>query len=402
MKVEGIPREFYLVMGVATTFFLGSAVIAPIFPLYVVAVGASKLELGLIMSTFLFATVALRVPMGMIAERVGRWSLILVALLLQPLSLALYFMASNPMWFYPLRILQALATASFGSIAMAIASDLAPVERRGDIVGRYLTSVGLATVLGPLLCGFFLEYLTYAQMFLLAAVFPLSGLAVLLLGHSQTRGASYFGGTNSLDEENKSGDAWSALKVVVSSRNVLILSVIRFIFSFSKQFFETLFAIYAVNQLLFTPSLVAILLTFRGAANALTRIPSGKLSDRFGRKKPILLAHTLLILTYLTISGTQSFHLLALAMVAFGIAWAMRAVNEWALLGDSVPPGVGAVATGYLQSTFSLGGAVGAMIAGAAAQFLSTPTIFKIAALMILPAMVAIGAAKPNQRLTKP
>lgn len=126
----------------------------------------------------------------------------------------------------------------------------------------------------------------------------------------------------------------------------------------------------------------------------LSRIPSGKLADKIGHKIPIITAFTLLTITFLTISETNNIYLLIFAMIIYGIAHGMRAVAEWSMLGDYAPSEAGNIATAYLSTIFNVGAALGAVVAGALSIVFNIQTIFKLAAIIILPGAFAVNLTK--------
>jgi len=345
--------------------------------------GASVLEVGLIVSIVSYAAIGAKVPLGILAERVGKWPVIPAALLGQSLSLLLYSLASSPIWFYPVRVFHALILAAFAPTAIAMASDLAPSGKRGDMIGRFLTSFGAATMLGPFICSFLLGYLDYVRIFQLAAVFPLLGFAIFLPSIRKGSRRSYLKRIG-ISEAGRFSPLGS-LKKIVASREVLILSYLRLTFSFTNAFFITIFPLYASQSLLLSSSLIAILFGVKGVTNMVFRLPSGKISDRIGRRTPLFLSYLLLALTYLIISESKDFYVLSLAMAIYGLAHGMRAVTEWALLGDSIPSEVSGVASAYLSTMFNVGGALGATASGALSLILPTSSIFKIASLIVFP-----------------
>jgi len=237
-------------------------------------------------------------------------------------------------------------------------------------------------MLGPFLCTFLVNYMDYAQLFQLTAIFPILGLTpFLLIRHKSPQARS---------TEKRKLSLLTSLKTIISSRNLLILTYLRLTFSFTYAFFITLFAVYAENNLLLIPSLIALLFGISGATNMLSRIPSGKLADKIGYKWPIVLAFTMLTLAYFILSETSSISLLILAMIIYGLAHGMRAVTEWTMLADYAPSETANIATAYLSTIFNVGSALGAITAGALALILNTPTIFKLASLIILTGAFAV------------
>jgi MFS family permease len=328
--------------------------------------------------------------MGILADRIGRWPVIPAVTIGQTISLLLYSIVPNPTWFYPIRIFHALILAAFAPTALAITQDLAPPNKRGTTMGTFLTSVGVAATFGPFLCTFLVNYVNYPQLFQIASIIPLIGLAPLLLIRHK--------GTRTVNREKTSPNLLGSLKAIISSRNMLVLTYLRLTFSFTYAFFITLFAIHAEENLLLTSSLIALFFGVKGTTNMLSRIPSGKLADKIGHKIPIIIAFTLLTITFLTISETSNIHLLTLAMIIYGIAHGMRAVTEWSMLGDCAPSEAGSIATAYLSTMFNVGAALGAVAAGALSIVFNIQTTFKIASIIVLSGALAVNLTKTKQQ----
>jgi len=156
-------------------------------------------------------------------------------------------------------------------------------------------------------------------------------------------------------------------------------------FSFTNAFVITLFALYASEGLLFSPSMIATLFGVKGITNMIFRFPSGKLSDRIGHRIPLIVSFSLLAVSYLAISECAEFSMLSIAMAVYGLAHGMRAVTEWSLLGESAPSGTSSIATAYLSTMFSIGEALGALVSGVVSLVIPIQTIFRVASLVILP-----------------
>ncbi|MDH5779250.1 MAG: MFS transporter [Candidatus Bathyarchaeota archaeon] len=372
------------------TLFLATQTTQPILPLYITEKGATTFELGVIISLLSFTTIAAKIPLGVLAERIGRWPILPAVTIGQTASLLLYSIVPDATWFYPIRIFHAVSLAAFAPTALAIAQDLAPPSKRGTTMGAFLTSFGVATTFGPFLCTFLINYVDYPQLFQIASIIPLIGLAPLLLIKRDKD-------LSSISHKKPSLNLLGSLKALTSSRNMLILAYLRLTFSFTNAFFLTLFAIHAENILPLPQSVIASLVAFlfgiKGITNMLSRIPSGKLTDKAGYKLPIIIAFTLLTITFLTISETSNIQLLAVAMIIYGIAHGMRAVTEWSMLGDYAPL-AGNIATAYLSTMFNIGGAFGAVAAGALSTILNIQTIFKLASIIILSGAFAINLVK--------
>jgi MFS family permease len=152
----------------------------------------------------------------------------------------------------------------------------------------------------------------------------------------------------------------------------------------------TFFAVHAENNLLLSSSIIATLFGIKGAFNLISRIPSGKLTDRIGHKYPIVIAYTLLAIAFLLFSETSNLYLLAFAMIIYGAAHGMRAVAEWSLLGDSAPAEIRNIAAAYLSSLFNVGAAFGGVIAGSLSIIIDFQPMYKLASLIVLSGVILL------------
>ena len=124
----------------------GFGVILPFLPLHAEALGASPLQIGLMVSAFALGSAAANLVGGRMADRVGRKRSIVLGLLLFALATLLLGLVRTPNAFI---LIRALEGAGFGLLypsANALAQDLAPEDRLGRALGAFST----ITLLGSL------------------------------------------------------------------------------------------------------------------------------------------------------------------------------------------------------------------------------------------------------------
>jgi predicted MFS family arabinose efflux permease len=326
----------------------------------------------------------LRLPVGTAASRLGKKRIILFALAVQSLSFILLGFLFDLNSLFAVRILQGIAVSLFPPIITAAIYDLAIPANRGKMFGIFFTSIGLAMISGPLVSSILLQFLNFNTFFMVLSVFPALGFCVYLIGSSDSSQSSverYGGGVKSV---------WRVLK----NRNVLALCSCRALFAITASMFATVFSIYAENVLLITASLVSALFMIRGIFNTIFRLPSGKISDRIGRKKPIILSYILLVGVFYLFSEIGSFIAFVLIMALYGFAWGLRVAPETALVSDLVDNEDVNVGIALLQTMFPIGSTIGSILAGWLALTVPIQTIFKLSSLIIIPAIVIISSIK--------
>jgi predicted MFS family arabinose efflux permease len=377
-----LPGSFYAVAFAGFLWEMGLFMTQPILTLHYLNLGASILFIGMILGLQAFLLIFLRLPLTILATRVGERRMLAVSFGAQGLQLALIGFAPSSTWLYFIPVVQLVATGTFFQLITAMNSGQAPPERQGDALGRHMTIVSAGMFLGPALCGVLVAPLGYSRVFLVASLFPLAGLAILL---RVTKG---LGSGRSLRENEL--PSLTSLRALLGQRNVVSLAVIRTLYSTSNNLFLTLFSIYAVQSLDFDPSLVAVLYSIQGVANAFVKVPMGWASDRWGRKAVLLTTFTGVVLCYMGFARLTAYPLVATVMLFFGACWGARAVTEWAFLAVIVPPESRTIAIGYMERFWDIGSSAGSLLAGVAVGLLPYQTIFLLLAVLNLPAIPSI------------
>jgi len=368
----------YAILG--TSFFLwtGWLAFSPVFPLYVDDLGFGFFNLGLLMAIPSLFSIFLRLPIGTVADRIGKNRIVLFALTIQSFSFLLLGVLSSLSSLFAIRILQGMVVSFFPPVITATIYDLAIPTSKGTMFGVLFTSIGLAMISGPLISSLFLQFLDFNTFFMSLSLFPAIALIIYLIGMTKDQ----------TKEEKKS--RISSLWRVLKNTNVLALCSCRVLFAITTSIFATVFSVYAKDTLLIAASLVSVLFMIRGSTNTFIRLPSGKISDRIGRKKPILLSYALVSAIFYLFSETISFIAFALIMALYGFAWGLRVAPETALISDLVENKDANVGIALLQTMFPIGNTIGSLLAGWLAQLVPISTVFKISSLIIVPAIIIL------------
>jgi predicted MFS family arabinose efflux permease len=386
--VSGYDRRLYALMLAASNFVLSWTVTQPVFSLYVTGLGATVVQVGTLYSVMSFIPLVVRIPMSVVAERLGRIRMLLVGLFIKATSLILYAQARSFTQVLLITVYMCLANGSFNQTAMSTVSDAAPADRQGDAMGRYLTFLGFGMMVGPALCSLLVNVMSYPQLFYLSALFPALGILLLLFLAPEvqpravrTRDAPEVGAVESL-------------RMIFRNRNVMLLSYCRASFSTAQAIFIALFSIYAVEELGLTESTVALLFTVRGLSNTLSRFPAGRISDSIGRRTPMLAAYGLLVVSFAMIAFFDGVAMMGVALALYGLCWGTRAVSEWAFLTDLVEPEIKTMSISYLSSVFGFGSTLGSLAAGFLSTVLPFSTVFLLGAALNLGAIPAVLSMK--------
>jgi predicted MFS family arabinose efflux permease len=356
--------------------------------------GASILQIGLILSVQSFLSISMRLPLTILGQKIGEDKMLNIAFIVQATAPILFFIAKNPIWLFPIIIYQNIATGSFQQLSMSLASNLAPSDRQGDALGRYMTFHHMGMFIGPIITSVLIVDLSYRQLYLVTSIFPTIGL-ILLRRYTKGIGRQSL---SLIQEPKQNVGAFGSLKLILRDRNIRILSIVRTCYSLSYKMFTTLFAVYAVQQLKFSPSTAAFFFSVIGFANVAVRFPVGKISDKIGDKFVLLATLGIVILDYIAISNSRSFIPIIILLIVYGGCQGARNISEWSILAKTVSAETKTLAMSYLITVWFIGSALGSMMGGVLAESQSFSKIFLLSAVINIPALFSIFTLRVQEK----
>jgi MFS family permease len=156
--------------------FAGFSILIPVLPLYARDLGASEIEVGLLLSLYSIGLVVFLPFWGWVSDRVGRRPVILICLLGTAAYFALLAIARTVGEIYAARALGGFFGASIGT-AQAYMTDITPPEDRARGMGMIGAAFGVGFVLGNVLGGA-LQTLSPSLPFYFTAGLALANFAV--------------------------------------------------------------------------------------------------------------------------------------------------------------------------------------------------------------------------------
>lgn len=149
--------------------FIGFTVLIPVLPLYAERLGASGLEVALILTVYALAQLLFLPVWGWVSDRVGRRPVILVSLFGTVCSFVVLSFADTLFMIYAARALAGFFAASIGT-AQAVVTDVTPPSERAGGMGIIGAAFGAGMVFGPALGGFMATIDERAPFYAVAAL----------------------------------------------------------------------------------------------------------------------------------------------------------------------------------------------------------------------------------------
>jgi DHA1 family multidrug resistance protein-like MFS transporter len=260
---------------------LGYGIVIPLFPFYIEKMGASGSHLGLLISTSAFLELLFGPIWGSVSDRVGRKPILLLGLLGYSLSSLLFGLSTELWMLFASRALSGVLSSATSSTALAYISDSTSERDRGGGMGALGAAIGLGLILGPA-AGGWMGGSSLALPFFVAAGSSLLALllAALWLPESlPVKVRQRAGKVRTIDL----GALWRALFGPIG-----LLMFLLFLVSFGLANFESIFGLYAAQELDYGPEQVGTILAVVGLVSTLGKaVLIGPLTRRWG-EAPII------------------------------------------------------------------------------------------------------------------
>jgi predicted MFS family arabinose efflux permease len=355
--------------------------IAPLLPEIERRTGASDGELGIALAAYAIPILAVSLPLGRLADVMGRRPLLLSGLTLTAAGSVLIAVSDALGPLIVGRAVQGVGSASSWIAALALVSDLAPPGRKGASIGFALAANSVGAIAGPALGGLTGDAVGFEfPFFLVAGMASLLGAAGwALLPRRPSEGL----------ERSETG--FRHLARLVTSPGVLPATLIVIGGAGVLGLVEVVVPLDGDERLGLSASAIGGLFAATIALDALAAPVAGGASDRLGRVPVALLGLVMLAVStaLLAVLAGIGGLIAGLSVFGVGISTAFAATVPW--LDDafgSLDKGFG---YGFLNVIYAAGYSVGPLLAGfaleaggpALAYWGATAAIVLLAALLL-------------------
>jgi DHA1 family multidrug resistance protein-like MFS transporter len=260
---------------------IGYGMVIPLFPFYIEKMGASGRHLGLLVATSSLLELIFGPIWGGISDRTGRKPIFLLGLLGYALSSLLFGLSTELWMLFASRALSGLLSSATMATALAYISDSTAEEDRGGGMGMLGAAAGLGVILGPAIGGWLgssslsLPFFVAAGASLLALLLGAALLPESLPVEVRQRGARV--------KTVQFSELWRALAGPIG-----LLLFMLFLASFALANFESVFGLYAAQELGYGPERVGAILAVVGITSTLGKaVLIGPLTRHWG-EAPII------------------------------------------------------------------------------------------------------------------
>jgi predicted MFS family arabinose efflux permease len=254
----------------------------------------------------------------------------------------------------------------FIPVSVAVIVDMAPVEKRGQVLGMAFAAGQLALMLGPLVGGFLVGTFGFNAAFYTCFTVSLIGLLVTLLRYKVLPAKPSI----SVDTDEKS---WSWLK----KRIIIAILLVPLLVASGSNTINTYMPLYG-QTLGIAEAGVGLIIAIFYASSAIMQVPAGRFIDRIGPKPIILTGLALCAVALATFSRFHTLPHFCIVAVFFGLGVGMAMPGALFLMSAQAPVNVRSMAMAMFTSVFQIGLALGTTIMGFVADATGFQTMFLV------------------------
>src|SRR5712692_8970737 len=166
---RSITAALAFLIGCVALMMTGFAVILPVFPQRLQALGLGSETLALMEGAFGLGMFLFSTPMGTWSGRIGRKPILFISLAGFIVTNLLLAFVNVPLLFIPIRFVEGMLLSGLIPVAMSMVGDTIPLSKQGRWIGFLTTAQAVGFALGPALGGLLSQTLGLSSPFLLSA-----------------------------------------------------------------------------------------------------------------------------------------------------------------------------------------------------------------------------------------
>ncbi len=378
-QTQQLPREVWALVGANAVIALGYGVVAPVLPQLARHFGVSISAATFVITAFAIMRLCAAPPTGLLVQRWGERRVYVVGVLIVALSTAACAFAATYWQLLFFRTLGGIGSTMFSVSALSLMIRMSPHDARGRVAGMFSGSFLVGSVAGPVLgsatagLGLQAPFVIYGALLLVVAV-----VVLVSLRHSALAAPA--------------DDDELTVTVRVALRHRAYRAALLSNFATGWSLFGLRFALvplFVAEVLGQRPAIAGLALAAFAVGNVAVVLPSGRLSDRIGRRPLLLVGLVLAGVSTAALGVTASVAAFFAVAVLAGAASGVYNSPQQAAVADIIGRARGGTAIATFQMMADLGSIVGSIGVGLLAQQFSYGWAFGISGVMLL--LAALG-----------
>ena len=377
-----MPAGYWTIWTTVALDLVGFGIVAPILGRYAERFGAGGLQVGLMFASFSLAQMVFAPVLGRLSDRVGRKPVIVVSLVGTAIG-SFVTGAAGAMWVLFLgRIIDGASGASV-AVAQGAVADIAPPERRAQLMGMLGAAFGVGFVVGPALGGLAALGGPHVPFFVAGAIAAVNAVVAVVRLPETKRVAA--------------GDTPRSRRSGALNAPLRRYAVVALMTSLGFSGFEATFSLFGKERFGLTEGSTAVVFLFVGIA--LVAVQGGligPLTRSLGSRRLLVTGLVAVAAGLVTLGFTTTWLALAVSLLLLSVGQGVASPSVTALVTEAAPVDRRGETLGYQQSVGAVGRIVGPAVAGAMFDHVSVGSPYFLGAILVGVALIALPGNRPD------
>jgi MFS family permease len=385
-KIFGLERNvFYTGL---TSFFTDTStkMVYSVMPLFLLSIGASKTSIAMIEGIAESTASLFKAFSGYWSDKIGKNKpFMIVGYAITALITPLYALATLPVQILIFRFLERIGKGLRAAPRDSLVSGSVPKQEVGRSFGFHKAMDNSGAILGPL-TAFVLLYLfplSYKTIFILATIPALLGVATIILFIKEAKAEK---------KENK-----PAFHLKQLPKKFYLFLAIIFVFTLGNSADALLLVKTAETGI--NKSYIPFVYMIFNMVSVILAVPIGKLSDKVGREKLIILGFLVYAIVYYFFGKYNSINVFFFLFMLYGLYSALADGSQKAMVSDLVSKDLRGTGYGIYHSVLGITLLPASLIAGLLYDKVNSNAPFYFGALMaFIAALLMVVFAVASKR----
>jgi len=357
-------NKVFLAVGIMGLLAILSSTMSknPVLNLFAASLGTPEAWSGIVASASTIPGILASLPAASLSDVVGRKKMLLASGFLFASAPFAYLFVTDWWQLIPVRFYHGFATAVFVPVAEASVAELFP-DKRGERLSLFSSVTSVGRVAAPFLGGYilFATGQSFSTLYLGVAAAGVSAFIIGAVLLAEERGL--VSGRQTRDAQKHVRLVFRGWRTVTRNRGVLATSVVQasqyYVFGAVEFFLVGYMKDVGLDSLL-----IGAVMGVQLAGATIVKPLIGRLSDRIGRRTPIILGSVMGGLPLLAVPFARDFSVLLALSATYGLGFASVTACTSALASELAGADNVGTAMGFIDTIMDVGQTAGPIVTG--------------------------------------
>ena len=363
LRIKNAGRSLFLTLCVMGLFAILSSTMSknPVLKPFATSLGAPNDLIGLVASASTIPGMLVSLPAASLSDVFGRRKILLFSAFVFASAPFLYLFVTSWWQLIPVRLYHGFATAIFVPVAEATIAELFPAKR-GERISIFSSVTAVGRAMAPFLGGYilFLTNYGYSTLYLAVGAAGVAAFMTALFFLIERKSPE----TQSVDPKAATDSMFHGWFKVAKKREIQVVGFVQasqyYVFG-AVEFFLVGYLSEIAGLDAFS---IGVIMGSQVIALILIRPLMGRVSDRIGRRFPIISGSIISSLVLAAFSFSSYFPALLLLSIGYGIGFAFVISSTSPLTAEIAPANLVGTSLGFLSTMMDVGQTLGPIISG--------------------------------------